>query len=90
MIVIGIILVILGIIAFYYSLKVDNPGSILLFVIFIITELIGILFIGSGINYLNFKEKEIKNVEYYNIKSTIIIEDNIHIDTIYTIYYKKK
>lgn len=89
MIVIGIILIILAIIAFYYSIELENAPGIL-FVISIISSFLAIILIIEGTKNLNFKEKEIKNVKYYNIKSTIIIEDNITTDTIYTIYYKKK
>ena len=89
MIVLGIILIIIAIIAFYYTFKLENAPDIL-FVISVISSFLAIPFIFNGIENLNSKEKEIKNVEYYNIKSTIIIEDNIPTDTIYTIYYKKK
>lgn len=90
MIVFGIILIILAIIAFYYSIELDSPISIFLFVIFIVSIFFGAVLIINGTENLKSKEKEIKNVEYYNIKSTIIIENNIPTDTIYTIYYKKK
>lgn len=98
MIIIGIILIILAIIDFYCIYKTDtvyntdfaNLVSIICFVFAIISIGCAMGLISSGINNLKSKEKEIKNVEYYNIKSTVIIEDNIPIDTIYTIYYKKK
>ena len=90
MIVVGIILIITAIIALYYSIKFDNLFTIILFILFVISMGFGIRFISDGIDNLKSKEKEIKNVKYYNIKSTIIIENNIPIDTIYTIYYKKK
>lgn len=94
MIVLGVILIVLAIIIFWYSINdVDENYSSISFVdlSFAICALFGgIIFIGIGSTNLNIKEKEIKNIEYYNIKSTIIIENNIPTDTIYTIYYKKK
>lgn len=90
MIAIGIILIIIGIIAFCYSIKYDNLFGFALFVVFIGLVFFGACCIFDGINNSKYKEREIKNVEYYKIKSTIILEDNIPIDTIYTIYYKKK
>ncbi len=88
MIAVSIILIIIGIIALCYSIKLDGFISIISLVLCIISIGIAIIFITD--DKKNPKEKEIKNVKYYNIKSTIIIEDNIPIDTIYTIYYKKK
>lgn len=94
MIIAGIILIILAIIIFYYSLNDEDenysfiPPIKLFSSIFVIFA--GIIFICVGSANLKSKEKEIKNVEYYNIKSTVIIENNIPTDTIYTIYYKKK
>ena len=90
MIVLGIILIIVGFVGLYYSFNFDDLSDILLCILSLISIGLGMFFIGGGADNLNHKEKEIKNVEYYNIKSTIIIENNIPTDTIYTIYYKKK
>lgn len=88
MIVFGIILIVLAIIIFYYSL--NDVDENYLFISSINLIFVGIIFIGVGSDNLKSKEKEIKNVKYYNIKSTIILENNIPTDTIYTIYYKKR
>lgn len=90
MIVLGIISIIVGAIAFYYSLNIKNAICVFIFIISIILFGFGIYFIIEDITNSKTKGKEIKNVKYYNIESTIILKNNIPIDTIYTIYYKKK
>lgn len=87
MFVIGLILIILHCIILVWWIFSDNlSDNPIPAMIAILMLVIGWLLIVSS---MGKPERHLENVKSYHIEQTVTYKDNVAVDTVYTIYYKK-